>query len=192
MDPPAIDSNGLREAAADWCADYVGCESCVADPGCGFIDRRDACVAGGWLTPHSNFTHADGWSYYHGNCAVSTRVEFVLLPATLALAVLALAVAALWRSWSAPRNSSAANDVGDPRLGVCLPDDHMPLLIDNDPASRHAAHHQPDDARGPQYPTPIAPQSPSDARWAGQSPTGTSLDEQHGSWCHRRGADGSG
>ncbi|KAJ2797097.1 hypothetical protein H4R21_004452 [Coemansia helicoidea] len=157
-----------RGVLADPCAEYVGCQSCVADPGCGYIGGRDVCVAGGWLTPCDNYTREDAWSYYHRHCLVGTRVEFVLLPAALALTVLVLAIVAIWRSWWAQLDASAAYEAEDARRqDVFPPEEHMPLLIDNDPGSRGLAPHSPYGANGSFRATPVVPRAPLGPRWGG-------------------------
>ncbi|KAJ2140190.1 Nuclear pore complex nucleoporin component [Coemansia sp. RSA 564] len=84
------------------CAHYTTCKSCTSDRRCGYFFDTGVCVPGGWLAPRGNYTNSgDAWSYYHGHCFISTRKEFVMLPAICGLLILMLAVAALWQSWPA-------------------------------------------------------------------------------------------
>ncbi|KAJ2704271.1 hypothetical protein FB645_003426 [Coemansia sp. IMI 203386] len=171
------------------CAKYTDCLSCVNDHDCGYFYDTGVCVPGSWLKPHANHTDSGAaWSYYHGHCRISTRVEFVVLPALLALATLAAAVIALWRRWShgsTDDQSSCASseaDIAHSSVGGRHHhhyhhhgDERTPLLIDNDPASR-----------------PSALAMSSSGRQANElgidiagNPRQASLEEQYGSWCQR-------
>ncbi|KAJ1648731.1 hypothetical protein LPJ64_000050 [Coemansia asiatica] len=174
------------------CAKHSGCPSCVNDHGCGFFFDTGICVPGGWLKPQANFTDSGAaWSYYHGNCRISTRVEFVVLPSLLILATLVAAVIVMWRRWSfsSDTQSSCASSQASIMHGNIGSghhhhhhhhhgDERTPLLIDNDPASRP--------------PGVLAMTSSSNNRQAGElgvdiagNPRQASFEEQYGSWCQR-------
>ncbi|KAJ2777010.1 hypothetical protein H4R18_005376 [Coemansia javaensis] len=109
----------------------------------------------------------------------SARVGLVLLPAAGGLAVLALAVVALWRSWADRRRAvrgallpheHPAASAGAAGCGF----EHAPLLIDNDPASRRQA-------------APIARRARRPSRPPAAGPGSGSLEEQYGSLSMRSG-----
>ncbi|PIA16893.1 hypothetical protein COEREDRAFT_8039 [Coemansia reversa NRRL 1564] len=181
------------------CAKYGDCWSCVGDRGCGYFYKTEECVPGGWLSPHENYTDTgNAWNYYHGNCYASTRVEFVLLPSICGLIALALAIVALWRScpiWWCELFDSSPSPCTSPHAGVDvigyrhqhLLEEHVPLLIDNDPGSRTHVSQTSNNIHNLSQPAPITtPSSPGNRR---DKPlvAGTSLEEHYGSWCQRSG-----
>ncbi|KAJ2876266.1 hypothetical protein GGH93_000923 [Coemansia aciculifera] len=162
----------------------------------------DLCVPGGWLRARSNYTGSgDSWSYYHGQCYIGTRVEFVLLPSILGLVILGLAMVALWRRWPARwcraddgDYSSCASSVAGPavegqrRHPHHHGDEHMPLLIDNDPCSLPAASHRRRASLASGGMSIEARRHHADHSWGGNvAPASSSLEEHYGSWCQRNG-----
>ncbi|KAJ2884274.1 hypothetical protein H4R27_002220 [Coemansia aciculifera] len=150
----------------------------------------------------SNYTGSgDSWSYYHGQCYIGTRVEFVLLPSILGLVILGLAMVALWRRWPARwcraddgDYSSCASSVAGPavegqrRHPHHHGDEHMPLLIDNDPCSLPAASHRRRASLASGGMSIEARRHHADHSWGGNvAPASSSLEEHYGSWCQRNG-----
>ncbi|KAJ2742346.1 hypothetical protein GGI20_004551 [Coemansia sp. BCRC 34301] len=191
-------------AAQEHCAAYSDCQACVGDRGCGYFASTCVCVPGGWLRARANYTdHGDSWSYYHGQCLIGTRVELVLLPSILGLVILGITMVAVWRHrwparWCRPDDgdySSCASSVAGPaaegqrrhlhRHG----DEHMPLLIDNDPHSLPAPSHRRrlSLASGSGIGMSIeARRHQAGHSWAGNTaPAGSSFEEHYGSWCQR-------
>ncbi|KAJ1661953.1 hypothetical protein IW140_006302 [Coemansia sp. RSA 1813] len=184
------------------CAVYTGCWSCVGNSQCGYFDDTGACVPGGWLNPQGNHTaHGDAWRYFHGQCYISTKVEFVLLPAMFGLAVLAAAIVAAWRYVPARwcglgpgeddtlscTTSEAGSVYGDGHHHRHM-GEHMPLLIDNDPASRYAAGSSIHGSGGRSYgPVPMALSAQPKPQNPDRNGEGASFEEQYGSWCQRSG-----
>ncbi|KAJ1945382.1 hypothetical protein GGF37_001730 [Kickxella alabastrina] len=141
LDPDTLSNSTLLSIRK--CAANKGCQSCVGDPGCGYFYNTGECVPGGWLAPLEKYAHSGAsWSYYHGHCLVSTRVEYVVMPSVLVLATLIAAIIALWRRWSLRRGdtrscSSSQASISSGNAGHCFHhSEHTPLLIDNDPGSR--------------------------------------------------------
>ncbi|KAJ2549599.1 hypothetical protein EV175_004385 [Coemansia sp. RSA 1933] len=200
--------NPLFEIVADRGVDVAS--NCVENSQCGYFDNTGACVPGGWMNPQGNYTErGDLWRYFHGQCYISTRVEFVLLPAMVGLALLAAAIIAAWQY--VPARWCGLGPSEDDTLSCTTSEagsvyseshhhhhhhhhrhhrhisEHMPLLIDNDPASRYAtdgsrAHNT---GGGWSYgPVPITRSMP--GRPDGNA-EGASLEEQYGSWNQRSG-----
>ncbi|KAJ1721225.1 hypothetical protein LPJ53_004246 [Coemansia erecta] len=176
------------------CSGYTSCLSCVNDHRCGYFYNTGVCVPGSWLKPHHNYTDSGAeWSYYHGHCRISTRVEFVVLPSLLGLATLVAAVISLWRWWSyrhndeVPSCASSQASAYDERVGHFHHHHHnehnerMPLLIDNDPASRGAAQ----SSIGDRSTTDRRTLDPNINIVAGAGRA--SFEEQYGSWIQRSG-----
>ncbi|KAJ1801684.1 hypothetical protein LPJ59_000079 [Coemansia sp. RSA 2399] len=187
------------------CAAYTGCWSCVGNSLCGYFDDTGACVPGGWFSPQGNYTErGEAWRYFHGQCYISTRVEFMLLPAMLGLAVLAAAIIAVWQCMPARWCGLGPNE--DDTLSCTTSEagsvygeghhrhhhrhvgEHMPLLIDNDPASKNPAggraHHASERLYGPLAMAQSAQSMPQDPDGNGE---GASFEEQYGSWFQRSG-----
>ncbi|KAJ2721689.1 hypothetical protein GGI07_003804 [Coemansia sp. Benny D115] len=150
-------SNTTPSVSQSWCAQYKDCWTCVRDDDCGYFGHPGVCVPGGWFSADKEYVDVGrGWSYHHGQCYVSTRVEYVVLPAILVLAVLMAATLAIWRRWTQGDNEEGSV--------VEVAEEHMPLLIDNDPASRP-------DRLGVAMPPGTVTDAP--------------LEGQYGSWCQR-------
>ncbi|KAJ1957781.1 glycosylphosphatidylinositol anchor biosynthesis, partial [Dipsacomyces acuminosporus] len=184
---------GLVKYILDVILCHTSCLSCVQDHGCGYFDNTKACVPGGRLNPHRNYTDSgEPWSYYHGQCYVSTRVEFILVPAIICMLLATAAIFSLWNYWQFRWDQGYEDnythfDTEPSRNGVQSGhhhDEHTPLLIDNDPSSR------PSKPQVPPGSTPIQGASQSRSRnanstWTHGSPVHASFEEQYGSWCQR-------
>ncbi|KAJ2438991.1 hypothetical protein GGF42_008110, partial [Coemansia sp. RSA 2424] len=146
-------------------------------------------------------------------CYIGTRIEFVLLPTILGLAILGVAMVALWRHrWPVRWCRSDDGDYSSCASSVVGPavegqrrhphhhgDEHMPLLIDNDPYSLPAASRRQHRRRSSLVSDSGAALAPADAgmsiearrhqaghSWAGNAaPAGSSFEEHYGSWCQR-------
>ncbi|KAJ1822574.1 hypothetical protein LPJ56_000662 [Coemansia sp. RSA 2599] len=177
------------------CAEYSDCLSCVNDHDCGYFYDTGVCVPGSWFRPRANYTDSGAaWSYYHGHCRISARVEFVVLPALLVLATLAAAVIALWRRWSYS-SSDAQSSCGSSQASIYHGDvgsghhhhhhhhgdERTPLLIDNDPASRPRALAM----SGTGTSTGTSRQANELGVDIAGNPRQASFEEQYGSWCQR-------
>ncbi|KAJ2018518.1 hypothetical protein H4218_003122 [Coemansia sp. IMI 209128] len=184
------------------CAAYSDCQACVRDYECGYFANTGVCVPGGWLRAKANHTDSgDSWSYYHGQCYVSTRVEFELVPSILGLIILGLAMVVLWRHCSARWYGAEDGDYSSCASSVAGPaaegrrrhahhhgDEHMPLLIDNDPYSLPAAAHQRRASLASAGLSIEARHHRAGHSWGGNvAPAGSSFEEHYGSWCQRNG-----
>ncbi|KAJ2083156.1 hypothetical protein GGI16_007254 [Coemansia sp. S142-1] len=183
------------------CAKYNECQACVGDRSCGYFTNTGLCVPGGWLRARSNYMDSgDSWSYYHGQCYIGTRVEFVLLPSILGLIILGLAMVVLWRRlparWCRTDDgdySSCASSVAGPAMEGQRRhprhhgDEHMPLLIDNDPCSLPASSHRRRASLASVAGLSIeARRHYAGHSWSGNvAPASSSLEEHYGSWCQR-------
>ncbi|KAJ2390908.1 hypothetical protein GGI23_005530, partial [Coemansia sp. RSA 2559] len=141
-------------------------------------------------------------------CYISARVEFVLLPMMLGLAVVAAAAIAAWQF--VPGRWCGLGPGEDDTLSCTTSEagsvygeghqhqhhhhhhrhvgEHMPLLIDNDPASKRPAgsraHNASDRLYGPISMAQSAQSMPRDPDDSGES---VSFEEQYGSWFQRSG-----
>ncbi|KAJ1932019.1 hypothetical protein EC988_009595, partial [Linderina pennispora] len=162
--------------------------------GCGFFDNTGVCVPGSWLNPSQNHTASgDLWRYYHGQCYISTRVEFVLLPAILGTLILAAAIISIWRYFTLKTFAHGCDNHG--YLEACTEsdrecqhhsDEHTPLLIDNDPGSR-ASGKRLSNKSSMLSPDPIETARATQQAWADRTPGNASFEEQYGSWAQRSG-----
>ncbi|KAJ1932334.1 hypothetical protein FBU59_006405 [Linderina macrospora] len=172
------------------CARYSTCQSCVEQEGCGYFENTGVCVPGSWLNPSRNYTDAgELWQYYHGQCYISTRIEFVLLPAILGTMILAAAIISIWRYATLKRFACGHDghgylEVGSDSDGECQhhSDEHTPLLIDNDPQSR-AAGKRPSSKSSMLGPIETARKT--QQAWTDRTPGNASFEEQYGSWAQR-------